>query len=105
MIVPDFSGAAHSFVGLTLPAAFIDCLPCDNEPRQQDQLSGYMCFSRVQRIEDVVVVQPFSPALFTQGDLPGPNLLLALKRGEIAESALKKEWDKQDPKRKRVAKQ
>ena len=41
----------------------------------------------------------FSPALFAQGDLPGPNLLRALKCGELAEADLRKEWAKQNPKR------
>ena len=78
-------------------------MPWDREPRQQDQLSGYLCFSRVQHIQDVVVVHTFSLALPTQSDLPGPNLRLALKRGEITEADPRTEWGKQDPKRKRGA--
>jgi hypothetical protein len=75
-IASDFGGTVHSFVGSTLPAGLVDCLPWDHEPTRENQLSGYMSISRLERMEDVCIIQPFAPNLFSQGDLPGPDIVL-----------------------------
>jgi len=98
-IASDFSGTAHSFAGANLPAALIDCLSWDHEPNQPDQLTGYMCFSRVETIADICVVQPFPPTLFSQGDLPGPELLLKFQKGAVAQEQLEEAWRSRTKKR------
>ena len=91
-VASDFSGTAHSFAGATLRAAIVDCLPWNHQPSTEDQLMAYMCLSRVERIDDICVVAPFSPALFAGGDLPGPEILLRFQRGEIEQSHLERTW-------------
>ena len=77
-IASDFSGTVHSFVGTTLPAGLVDCLGWDNEPTRENQLSGYMAISRMDYMKNVCIIQPYAPNLFSQGDLPGPDLLLKI---------------------------
>ena len=40
------------------------------------------------------MVQSYSPALFAQGVIPGPDLLLKRQRGELKTSELQKAWQK-----------
>lgn len=44
-------------------------------------MSSYVAFTRVKKMEDLLIFRPFDRALFTQGDLEGPNLLLKVLRG------------------------
>ncbi len=48
-----------------------------------DMVAGYIGMSRVKRKEQLLVRQPFSPALFARGALPGPHLLMRLLRGDV----------------------
>ena len=82
-VASDFSGTARSYAGDTLKAALADLLAWDTKPDKPAQLSGYMCASRVKSIDDLIIVQPYSPTLFAQGDLPGPERLLKFQRGEL----------------------
>ena len=88
-VAADFSGTAHSFAGATLDAATVDVGNYGDRPNKNMQLIGYMSISRVRRIEDVAVVQPYPPALFRQGDLDGPRLLVDYQRRRIDEAAVK----------------
>ena len=93
-VASDFSGTAHSFAGDNLPAAFIDCLPWNMKPDRPAQLSGYMSISRVRKIDDIYITQPYAPTLFSQGDLPGPELLLEFQRRQLERSDLASAWQK-----------
>ena len=75
-IIPDFGGTAHAYCGSTLPAALGDLLPWWHKPRLEDMLKGYIIKSRVKETQDILIAQPYSPHLFRQGVLPGPQLLL-----------------------------
>ena len=83
-IIPDFGGTAHAYCGSTLPAALGDLLPWWHKPRLEDMLKGYIIKSRVKETQDILIAQPYSPHLFRQGVLPGPQLhldtLMAEKR-------------------------
>ena len=70
----------------------IDCLPWNHKPDKGSQISGYMCLSRVQQINDLHIVQPYSPALFSQGEILEPQLLLDFQRGTLRQDSLKKAW-------------
>ncbi len=99
-VASDFSGTAHSFAGSSLAAAWIDCLPWDTKPDKAAQLSGYMSMSRLSHTDDMYFTQPFSPELFSQGDLPGPSLLLQYQIGKFKSgAALKAAWDAARPKK------
>lgn len=100
-IASDFSGTAHSFMGATLQACTLDLGVWDATPSREAQLSGYMCISRVKRSEDICITQPFSPNLFTNGDLIGPETLLAFHRGNITLPEAEKKFSKDAPKKKR----
>ncbi|CAE7344756.1 TTC28 [Symbiodinium sp. CCMP2592] len=88
----DLAGTAHSFMGATLPAAVMDLGSMWQRPTYDSQLMGYMIASRVSRIDQMRIVQAYSPMLFSQGDLPGPRLLTQFWRGELEESQLQKAW-------------
>jgi hypothetical protein len=45
-------------------------------------MSSYVAFTRVKKTADLLIFRPFDRALFNQGDLEGPNLLLQVLRGE-----------------------
>ena len=91
-IASDFSGTAHSFVGATLAAAITDCGAWDDVPSRGSQLSGYMCASRVEYVDNLCFAQPFCPTYFSQGDLPGPDLFLRFWQGLLATDALHAAW-------------
>ena len=75
-IVPDFGGTAHAYCGSTLPAAIGDCLSWTTKPQRDAMLRAYIIKSRVKEAQDMLIVQPYSPHLFRQCMLPGPQLLL-----------------------------
>ena len=76
-LVPDFSGTAHSYVGYTLKAALADCLSWDTAPTRDHMLRSYCTMSRTCTAETLLVMQPFAPMLFRQGELPGLGGFLA----------------------------
>ena len=51
-----------------------------------------MCLSRAEEIEGICIVKPFSPNLFRNGDLRGPDLLLKFQRGDISEEQMEVAW-------------
>ena len=55
-------------------------------------LKAYNCVSRVRAADDLLLVHPYNPWLFKQGQLAGPRLLMELWRGNVAEGDLPKEW-------------
>ncbi len=91
-VAADFSGTGHSFAGESLPAAFLDCLPWDARPDKPGQIAAYMGISRVRHIDDIYITQPYAPTLFSQGDLPGPELLLKFQRRDIDTADLRTAW-------------
>ena len=74
-LVPDFGGTAHAYCGETLDAALGDLLAWHKKLCFDDMLRGYIIKSRVRRADHMLLAQPYSPALFSQGTLPGPQLL------------------------------
>ena len=62
-IVPDFTATVHAVTGGTLPRLDV----VDSTPSQEDALKAYIVISRVERADNILVAQPFSPALFHQG--------------------------------------
>lgn len=81
-IVPDFSLTAHSVQGASLLAAIVDCLAVDHCSKASDMLAAYIGLSRVRMKEALLIAQTFSPALFCQGQPPGPEILMRVLRRE-----------------------
>ena len=92
VLVPDFAGTAHAYCGSTLEQAKGDLLAWDGLPTMDAMLRAYIIRSRVRTVENFLLVRPYSPALFQQGNLPGPSLLLEAQRGKLNEAELKKAW-------------
>ena len=99
-IASDFSGTAHSFQGASLDAAITDCNEWNVMPSRKDQLTGYMCLNRIETADSLRIVQPFSPHLFQQGDLPGPNFFMKFWRGEWTSEQAYAAWKKEMNKKK-----
>ena len=91
-IVPDFGGTAHAYCGSTLDACIGDLLPWYHRPRRDDALRAYIVMSRVQDVSDILLAQPYSPQLFRQGVLPGPDLLQKVLKDEITIEVAKRLW-------------
>ena len=91
-LATDLAGTAHSFMGATLASAIVDLGSLWQVPTHDAQLTGYVCASRVRRVTDLVVAHPYSPELFTQGDLTGPKLLLDFQRGHKSVEDVKMAW-------------
>ena len=45
-------------------------------------MASYVAFTRVKRMEDLLIFRPFDRFLFDAGNLEGPELLLRVLRGE-----------------------
>jgi hypothetical protein len=98
-VVPDFAGTAHFYCGTSLDAEIGDLLPWWHTPTKDDALKAYIIRSRVKQCEKLLLTQPYSPRLFRQGVLPGPDLLdKVLTRQMEPESACKtwKRMQKED---------
>ena len=93
-IVPEFGGTVHGYCGTSLEAAQSDLLEWYRKPSREDMQKAYINESRVSTIDRLLIVQPYSPQLFRQGELPGPALLMKALQGELSTAAAKKEWDK-----------
>ena len=91
-IVPDFGGTAHAYRETTMEAAIGDLLPWFQKPRLDDMLEGYIIKSRVRDAEKLLLAQPYSPHLFRQGTLPGPQLLLYVLMNKPTFEVAKKQW-------------
>ena len=90
-IVPDFGATAHSVQGASFLSAIVDCLSVDHCPKFSDMLAAYIGLSRVKFKELLLIAQAFSPALFCQGQPPGPESLMKVLRREITADDAKKD--------------
>ena len=91
-IVPDFGGTAHFYCGTSLDACIGDLLPWWRKPQMDDQLRGYIIKSRVRDASKLLTTQPYSPHLFRQGILPGPNLLHETLMKRMTPEEAKASW-------------
>ena len=62
-----------------------------------------MCLNRVETADAICIVQPFSPCLFQQEDLPGPNLFLQFWRNQLTSSQCYVQWHQENKKKKSKA--
>ena len=60
-----------------------------------------MCLNRVETADSVTIVQPFSPCLFQQNDLPGPNLFLKFWRGQLTPKECVTKWLEENKQKKK----
>ena len=92
-IVPDFAATVHAVTGGQLSTAIGDLDTFDATPSQEDSLTGYIVLSRVETADKILLAQPFSPTLFTQGPLESAELLLEVLRGNVPKDELEARWD------------
>ena len=78
--------------GRTENTVIVDCLEAGREPKLDDMMGGYVANSRTREMENLLIMQPFSPALFNQGPPPGPTILMSLLRGEISSDDVDEEF-------------
>ena len=84
-------------MGATLGACTLDLGTWDATTSREAQLSGYMCLSRVRKSEDLCIVQPFSPNLFSHGELIGPHTFLEVHRENLTLPEAKARFEKDKP--------
>jgi hypothetical protein len=92
-LVPEFGGTVHGYCGTTLDAAQSDLLEWYRRPSREDMQKAYINESRVSMIDRLLIVQPYSPELFCQGELPGPSILMQVLRSKMSTLAAKRAWD------------
>ena len=63
-------------------------------------LRGYIIKSRVREADKLLLAQPYSPALFSQGTLPGPQLLLDVLENKVSPKEAEKRWTEIERERK-----
>ena len=90
-VVPDFGGTAHAYCGTTLEACIGDLLPWHATPNREAALRAYIIKSRIKKAENLLLGQPYSPMLFSQGNLAGPKLLLDVMLGKLTFKEVKQE--------------
>ena len=103
----DFGSTAPLIQGATLEAAFVDLQHGSSKPNVTSQIAAYVCLSRVKRLENLCIIQPFSSSLFTLGNPRGPHRLIRKLSQEITTNEAIDEWlaptdafpegDKEDP--------
>ena len=91
-VIPAFGGTAHAYCGDTLDAALEDLFSWKKKPTRDDMLRGYIIESRPRSVDTLLLVQPYSPELFRQGELPGPHILMSILRGSISLEQSKEAW-------------
>ena len=80
-MAPAFSWTAHTAQGQTLKAAIVDMqIGAGTSP-----MASYVSFTRVKKMQDLLIFRPFDRELFNQGNLEGPLLLLKVLRGEVVD--------------------
>ena len=90
-VVPDFGQTAHSVQGASLATVIVDCLAVDLCPKETEMLAAYIGLSRVRSKEALLIAEPFSPALFCQGQPPGPEILMKVLHRKITADDSKKD--------------
>ena len=98
-VAPEFGGTIHGYCGDTLDAALLDLLEWNRKPTIDDQHKAYVGRSRTRKVEDTLLVQPYSPWLFRQGELAGPTILMEVLRGKLNTSRAKSAWKESVKKR------
>ena len=102
-VVPNFSTTVDGATGKTMDTALPDLGSVSVVPSFTRAMKGYIALSRVRKVDDLWLAQPFSPALFQQGSQPWPTLLLDTLKGhvqeiELEEKAAEAEWRSRKPK-------
>ena len=91
-MLADFGSTAHMIQGATLEAAFVDLQHSSSKASMTSLIAAYVCLSRVKRLQNICVMQPFSPFLFALGNPAGPERLVRMLAGEITEEQAIHEW-------------
>jgi len=99
-LVPEFGGTIHGYCGETLDANLLDLLEWHRKPTTEDMQKAYVGRSRTRRTDHMLLVQPYSPHLFRQGQLPGPTLLMDMLRGSLKTADAQREWKKVEKQKK-----
>ena len=101
-LLPDFGGMAHAYCDSAMDACIGDLLPWRRRPQCEDALRAYIIMSRVKDAYQLLIAQPYSPQLFRQGVLLGPDLLLRVLRDEISTEEAQAKWKEDDEERQKM---
>ena len=93
-VVPEFGGTIHGYCGETLDAILLDLLEWHRKPTMEDMHKAYVGRSRTRKVDQILLVQPYSPHLFRQGQMPGPTILMDVLRKRTTTSDAKELWKK-----------
>ena len=75
-LAPEFGGTIHGYCCGTLDAALLDLLEWHRKRCMDGMHNAYVGKSRTREADHTLLVQPYSPHLLRQGELPGPTILM-----------------------------
>lgn len=81
--MPNFSTTIHSATGRNLKSGILDLGDVGARPSLDAAMRGYIGLSRVRAAHNLLLPQPFSPLLFSQGPQPFPSALMEVLRGNV----------------------
>ena len=91
-LAPEFGGTIHGYCGDTLDASLLDLLEWHRKPSMDDMHKAYVGKSRTRNTDHTLLVQPYNPHLFRQGELPGPTILMNVLRNDMTTKGAMQEW-------------
>ena len=83
-MVPNFATTIDGAVGRTIDKAVAAVGDWTEVASATKAMKGYIGLSRVRCAGDILLAEPFSPCLFTQGKQPWPTFLLSVQKGNVA---------------------
>ena len=82
-MIPNFATTIDGATGQTIDKGISDLGTWMDVATSTRAMKGYIALSRVRCADDILVAQPFSPCLFTQGKQHWPSLLLDVQSGAV----------------------
>jgi len=82
-MVPNFSTTIDGATGRTIDKSIAALGAWTEVASPTRAMKGYIALSRVRCAHDILLAEPFSPCLFTQGEQQWPSLLLQVQRGNV----------------------
>ena len=82
-MVPNYATTIDGVIGRSIEKGICDLGAWADLATPTKAMKGYIGLSRVRCANDLLVAQPFSPCLFTQGKQHWPELLLNVETGAV----------------------
>ena len=86
-----------------MDACLLDLLEWHRKPSMDDMHKAYVGKSRTREAHHTLIVQPYSPHLFRQGEMPGPTILMDVLHRRLTTTQARAAWKKAEKSKKEAA--